>query len=147
MRNTAVQALDALVGEWTLTLTNAWFLDSLDVRQHGRATARWLGEAFVELEAELEGAAVWHFVFGRSDPAEQLIALYHDPRPTSRLFRMTFADDEWRMLREDPDFYQRFLATVTPERIAGHWDASDDAGVTWRTDFDLIFARFDNDLQ
>jgi hypothetical protein len=56
---------------------------------------------------------------------------------------MTFADDEWRMLREDPDFHQRFVATVTTKRIAGHWDASDDAGVMWRKDFDLLFERFD----
>jgi hypothetical protein len=141
VRNPAVAALDALIGQWTLTLTNAWFLDSLDVCQYGHATVRWLGEAFVELEAELEGEHVWHFVFGRSDPGEQLMALYNDPRPTSRLFRMDFADGEWRMLREDPDFHQRFVATVTPNRIDGHWDASDDDGATWRRDFDLIFDR------
>src|SRR4051794_20836684 len=103
MRNSAVDALDALVGDWTLT--DAWFLESREVRQHGRATARWLGEAFIELEAELEGEPVWHFVFGRSDPNEQLFALYHDPRPTSRLFRVTFGGGEWRMLREDHDFH------------------------------------------
>jgi hypothetical protein len=27
MRNPALQELDTLVGEWALTLTNAWFLD------------------------------------------------------------------------------------------------------------------------
>jgi hypothetical protein len=141
MRNSAVAELDALVGQWTLTLTNAWFLDSLDVRQSGRASGRWLGEAFVELTAEMAGEHVWHFVFGRNDPGGQLIALYHDPRPTSRLFRMEFADHRWHMLREDPDFYQRFVASVTPNRIDGHWDASDDDGVSWRKDFDLIFDR------
>jgi hypothetical protein len=141
MRNSAVAALDVVVGQWTLTLTNAWFLDSLDVRQYGQARVRWLGEAFVELTAELDGEQMWHFVFGRNDPGEQLMALYHDPRPTSRLFRMHFADGEWRMLREDPDFHQRFVATVTPNRIDGHWDASDDGGTTWRRDFDLIFDR------
>ncbi len=141
MRNPAVDQLDVLVGDWALTLTNAWFLDSLDVRQPGRVTGRWIGEAFVELEAELGGEPTWHFVFGRSDPDQQLLALYHDPRPTSRVFRTTFADGEWHMLREDPDMHQRFSGTVTPDRIEGHWDASDDAGATWRKDFDLIFER------
>jgi hypothetical protein len=79
VRNPAVDALDVLVGDWELTLTDAWFLDSRDVRQNGHATARWLGEAFVELDAELEGEPTWHFVFGRSDPDNQLIGLYHDP--------------------------------------------------------------------
>ncbi len=141
MRNPAVDALGALVGEWSLTLTDAWFLESREIRQHGHASVRWLGDAFVELEAELEGTPMWHLVFGRSDPTDQLVALYHDPRPTSRLFGMTFAGDEWEMLREDPDFHQRFVATVTGDRIDGRWDASEDQGATWRKDFDLIFER------
>jgi hypothetical protein len=143
LRNPAVEPLDVLVGEWSLTLTDAWFLESRDIRQHGHARVRWLGEAFIELEAELDGTPTWHFVVGRSDPTDQLVALYHDPRPTSRVFRMSFADGEWEMLREDPDFHQRFSATVTGtgDRIDGHWDASDDHGETWRKDFDLIFER------
>ena len=124
-----------------MTLTDAWFLESREIHQHGHASGRWLGDAFVELEAELEDTHLWHFVFGRSDPADQLIALYHDPRPTSRMFRMNFAGDEWEMLREDPDFHQRFVATITGDRINGRWDASEDQGATWRKDFDLIFER------
>jgi hypothetical protein len=41
----------------------------------------------------------------------------------------------------DPDFHQRFVAAVHPDRIDGRWDASDDGGTTWRKDFDLIFER------
>ena len=141
MRNPALEPLDVLVGEWNLTLTDAWFLESREVRQQGRATARWLGDAFIELEAEMEGEQVWHFVLGRSDPNEQLVALYHDPRPTSRVYRMTFTGDEWTLHREDPDFHQRFVAGVSADRIEGRWDASEDRGGTWRKDFDLIFER------
>lgn len=141
MRNPELEALDVLIGEWSLILTDAWFLESRDVRQHGHAVVRWIGDAFIELHAEMEGEPVWHFVFGRTDPNEQLIALYHDPRPTSRVFRMAFGDGEWSLLREDPDFHQRFVATVMGDRIHGRWDASEDAGVTWRKDFDLIFER------
>lgn len=141
MRNPAIGALDVLIGEWSLTLTDCWFLESRDVQQRGRAFGRWLGEAFIELESEMEGVPMWHFVFGRSDANGQLVALYHDPRPTSRLFHMAAADGEWTLLREDPDFHQRFVATVTPDRIEGRWDASDDHGQSWRKDFDLIFER------
>lgn len=141
MRNPALEPLGGLAGEWSLTLTDAWFLESRDVRQHGRASFRWLGDAFVELEADMEGQPVWHFVFGRSDANDQLYALYHDPRPTSRLFAMTFNGGEWTLHREDPDFHQRFVATVTPDRVLGRWDASEDQGATWRKDFDLIFER------
>jgi hypothetical protein len=141
MRNPSLEALNVLVGDWTLTLTDSWFLESRDVQQRGRATARWLGDAFIELEAELEGVPTWQFVFGRSDANSDLVVLYHDPRPTSRLFRMTVADRLWTLLREDPDFHQRFVATVSPDRIDGRWDASEDQGTSWRKDFDLIFER------
>jgi hypothetical protein len=141
LRSTALEALDVLVGRWTLTLTDAWFLESRDIRQHGTAAVRWIGDAFIELEAEMEGEPVWHFVFGHSDANERLIALYHDPRPTSRAFHMTFRNGEWTLDREDPDFHQRFAATVTDDRIHGRWEASEDAGATWRKDFDLIFER------
>src|SRR5579875_1051377 len=141
MRNAALEPLDVLIGEWTLILTDAWFLESRDVRRQGRAIARWLGDAFIELEAEMEGEHLWHFVLGCSGATEQLVALYHDPRPTSRLFQMTFTQGGWTLQREDPDFYQRFVSTVTAGRIEGRWEASDDRGVTWRKDFDLIFQR------
>jgi hypothetical protein len=45
------------------------------------------------------------------------------------------------MLSEDPDFHQRFVATVTSDRTEGQWDASEDGGTTWRKDFRLIFQR------
>ncbi len=141
MRNPSLGPLDVLVGEWSLTLTDCWFLESREVEQHGRATGRWLGDSFIELETEMEGEPMWHFVFGRSDANEELVVLYHDPRPTSRLFLMTLTDGEWVLLREDPDFHQRFVATVTANRLEGRWDASDDQGVTWRKDFDLLFER------
>ncbi len=141
MRNPALEPLDVLVGEWTLTLTDSWFLESRDVQQRGRATAWWLGDAFIELDAELEGVPLWHFVFGRSDANNELVVLYHDPRPTSRVFSMSLADRVWTLSRQDPDFYQRFVAIVTRDQIDGRWDASEDEGLSWRKDFDLIFER------
>lgn len=141
MRNSALELLDVLIGDWSLTLKDSWFLESRDVEQHGRASGRWLGDAFIELNTEMEGAPMWHFVFGRSDANSALVVLYHDPRPTSRVFRLTVADGEWTLLREDPDFHQRFVATVDPDRIDGRWDASEDEGASWRKDFDLIFER------
>ena len=54
---------------------------------------------------------------------------------------MTFGGGERAMSREDPDFHQRFVATVGPHRVDGRWDASEDEGTTWRKDFDLVFER------
>ena len=87
--------------------------------------------------------AVW--VLSRSDARDSFIALSYDERGVLRVFDMTFtgAGGEWMLTREDPDFYQRFVGTVSADgnRIDTHPDASEDNGKTWRKDFDLTFER------
>ena len=142
MRNEELAKLEMLVGEWTLTMTDAWFLDSPDIRVSGEATLAWLDDSFLELRGSLgTDQGSWHWVIGRSDAREQLVLLYHDDRGVLRVFDMTFGDGQWTLTREDPDFHQRFIATVADDRIDGRWEASEDAGATWRKDFDLIFER------
>ena len=41
-RNTALLRLEQLLGDWTLTMSNAWFLPETETR--GRAVLEWLGE-------------------------------------------------------------------------------------------------------
>jgi hypothetical protein len=141
MKNPALTQLDDLIGDWTLTMTGAWFLDSLDTEVPGSATFEWLGESFVAMHSEEGGDPGWELVFGHSDAQEAYTALYHDERGVSRVFAMTFTPTEWTMTREDPDFHQRFVARREGDRIVGQWDASEDGGRTWRKDFDVIFQR------
>lgn len=143
MRNPALEPLVELVGTWELTLTNAWFLESMDVQQRGRAVVRWLGDAFVEMTAEMDGEPVWHFVFGRSDANDRSVVLYHDPRPASRIFELQRDEGAWVLHREDPDMHQRFVLRRVGDRIEARADASDDGGRTWRKDFDLLFTPTD----
>jgi len=143
MRNEALEKVgETLVGEWNLTMTGAWFLDSLEDEVQGKATIEWLNDAFLHLRSELgEEHSSWDWVIGRSDAHEELTLLYHDDRGVCRVFAMTFADGEWTLSRVDPDFHQRWIATVEPDRIVGRWEASEDGGATWRTDFELIWER------
>jgi hypothetical protein len=142
MRNEALEKLDLLIGEWKLTMTNAWFIDDRNFKGEGTATIEWLGDAFIQLRATLgRDHGNWHWVIGRSDSREQLVLLYHDERGVCRVFDMTFTDGEWTLAREDPDFHQRWIATVDGHRIVGRWEASDDRGTTWRKDYDLVFER------
>jgi hypothetical protein len=142
MRNQWLQELDGLVGDWALTLKNAWFLESLETQVKGSATIEWLGDAFVVLRAALGGdETTWNFVIGRNDAREAYTVLYHDERGVERVYGMIFGDGRWTLLREDPDFHQRFVAEVEADRITGHWDMSEDQGATWRKDFDIIFDR------
>jgi hypothetical protein len=140
-KNEALAKLEGLVGDWDLTMTDAWFLESRDVEVHGEATIEWIGEAFLLFRSTWDDNSTMTWVIGRSDPHEQLTVFTHDDRGVSRVFRMTFGDGEWLMERADPDFHQRIGGTVEPDRIVLRPEASEDEGKTWRKDFDLIFER------
>lgn len=144
MRNTEMAKLDGLVGEWAVTLSDAWFLEPKGTEVPGTATIEWLGESLLVMRwyagGEHEQSEV-SLVLGRSDANDRFVALYQDERGVCRRFDMTFGGGQWTMTREDPDFHQRFVADVEKDRIRGRWEASDDAGTTWRKDFDLTFER------
>lgn len=146
MRGEAMARLDVLAGSWRTTLRNAWFLNPPDQEIPGTATGEWLSDAFVVFRWTMAGdvgsaTSEMVLVLGRSDAQDTYTALYHDERGTCRVFTMTFDPARWTLTREDPDMYQRFVADIGPDRIAGRWEASDDQGSTWRKDFDLIFDR------
>ncbi|PXY22472.1 hypothetical protein [Prauserella muralis] len=146
MRNEAMERLDVLVGSWRATLRDAWFLEPPGREVPGSATGEWLGDAFVVFRWTMAGevgkaTSEMVLVLGRSDVRDAYTALYHDERGTCRVYAMTFDGARWCLSREDPDMFQRFVADVGPDRIAGRWEASDDRGATWRKDFDLVFER------
>jgi hypothetical protein len=139
MKSPEMEALDVLVGTWDTTLSDASFdLPPEDTEM--TTTVSWVGEAFVLVRWDSPGGGNT-FCLGRSTANEAYWALYHDDRGVDRLFAMTFGDGGWTMSREDPDFHQRFVATVGLDRIEGRWEASEDAGATWRKDFDITFER------
>ncbi len=145
MRNTELEKLDSLVGEWTTTISDAWFLEPPGTEVPGTTTIEWLGESFLVARSEFGGGRHEHsemrLVLGRSDANDRYVALYHDDRGVCRQFAMTFDGGHWTMTREDPDFHQRFIADVDENQINGRWEASEDQGKTWRKDFDLTFER------
>ena len=65
MKNERMQVLDVLVGEWKLTMTGAWFLESLETEIHGSAKFEWVGsdrDAFIVMTSELNGEPAWDYV-------------------------------------------------------------------------------------
>lgn len=140
MRSEAMQRLDALTGSWTTTLSDAWFIDPPGQEFPGTATIEWLGDSFVVVRWLMDGGEQV-IVLGRNDAQDAYTALYHDERGVNRVFAMTFDDTSWTLSREDPDMHQRFIADLSPDRIDGRWEASEDQGTTWRKDFNLTFTR------
>jgi hypothetical protein len=144
MRNTELAKLDWLIGEWTMTLSDAWFLEPQGTEVYGRTTVELLGESLLAVRTSFgEGAdeSKLSLAVGRSDANDTFAVLYEDDRGVCRLFAMTFDGEHWTMTREDPDFHQRFIADVEKDRILGRWEASEDQGKTWRKDFDLTYER------
>ena len=149
MRNTEMANLGRLVGQWTTALSDAWFLEPPGTTVPGTTTVSWLGESLLAVRSEFGGGRHAHsemtLVLGRSDANDRYVALYEDDRGVCRQFAMTFDGKRWTLTREDPDFHQRFIADVEQDRILGRWEASEDAGKTWRKDFDLTFERASSD--
>jgi hypothetical protein len=145
MRNTELEKLDGLVGEWTTTISDAWFLEPPGATVPGSTIVEWIGESFLVLRSKFAEGQHAHsemtLVLGRSDPNNAYIALYHDDRGVCRVYAMTLDGAYWTMTREDPDMHQRFIADIETDRIRGRWEASDDQGNTWRKDFDLTYER------
>lgn len=141
MRSQALDQLEGLIGAWNLTMTNAFFLDSLDERVSGSASFEWLDDVLVVFRWGLGPTPPAVCVIGHSTPQDRYHMLYHDDRGVARVYAMEFTEDRWSLLREDSDFHQRFEARLEPDRIVGAWEASEDEGKTWRKDFDLVFDR------
>ena len=139
--NDPMRRLETLVGEWDVAMTHAWFLESLDTEIHGSASFEWLADAFLVMRSRYEDDSTWELAIGRNDARDEYVAFYHDDRGVYRVFDMTFEDGDWTLTREDPDFHQRLVMRVQPDRIDGSADASEDAGQTWRKDLDYIFRR------
>lgn len=141
-RNTDLERVAAIfVGNWTLIITNQWWLEDPTTLSNGTAHCEWLGDSFIRLSAEFGGEPTWDFVFGRNDARDEFIVLYHDERGVLRVFELTLDDDSWTMSRADPDFHQRLIGRVEGNRMVGQADASEDQGATWRKDLDLVFER------
>jgi hypothetical protein len=114
------------------------FSNRLAPRSTARAR-RVVRRRLLMVRSELDGE--WTLALGRSDAHDEYTALYHDDRGVCHVFAMSFDGERWMFTREDPDFHQRFIAEVGQDRVVGRWEASEDAGRTWRKDFDLIFSR------
>lgn len=141
MRNQFLEAFGVLVGDWQMTLSDAWFLDPPDTVVEGSATVEWLTDGFIMVRCVLGGESAYDLVIGHSDAQQSYVALYHDDRGVNRLFHMTFDGTTWNLSRKDPDFHQRFLSEVHDDAIIGRWEASEDGGTSWRKDYDLTFRR------
>lgn len=141
MENKGLSALQPLIGEWEFTMYNAWFLESMETKIVGKTTIERLHDSFVVVRGEVDGKPDDIWVIGYSDPQKKYQLFYYDQRGVARIFDMHFDGKLWTFSREDEDFYQKFTAHITADKIQAVTEASEDKGKTWRKDFDMTYVR------
>ena len=147
-RNPAVAALDVFVGEWSMA---ARFEHIPTVDGDARVVFEWLpGEQFlverwsVPVPEAPDGIAI----IGLDLSSEgHYLQHYFDSRGVARVYKMTLADNVWRLWRDAADFSpldfrQRYTGTFSDDgqTITGSWEICHD-GTTWEHDFDLSYTK------
>ncbi len=143
--NPALKALEVLVGDWEMELSNASFLPSPSDTVKGHVTFEWLengGFLVMRQGDKPRGAPAATWVIGRDDSAQNYSILYFDSRGVSRKYEMSFNDGVWKIWRESPGFWQRYEGKVSEDghTITAHWENSPD-GKKWQHDFDMTYTR------
>jgi hypothetical protein len=143
--NPALKALEGLVGEWEMVLSNASFLPRPSDTIQGQVSFAWVQDgAFLLLRMGDKPpgppAAIW--LISRDESAPGYTVLYYDSRSVSRVYEMSFSQGVWKMWRNAPGFHQRYEGTVSKDAktITARWEKSGD-GATWEHDFDVTYTR------
>ena len=147
-RSAELAALDVLVGEWSMA---ARFEQMPTPEVDARVLFEWLpgGQFLVERWTVPVPEAPDGIAIIGLDPSgeERYLQHYFDSRGVARVYKMTLADNIWRLWRDDADFSplefrQRYAGTVSDDgqTITGSWEICHD-GTTWEHDFDLSYSK------
>ncbi len=141
--NPRLQALAALVGDWTTVGAHPMLPG---VTLHGRATFSWLESgAFLLVQMHTDEPEIPDGVaiLGTDDAAPGSGAmLYFDVRNVSREYRWAMAGNVFTWSRTAPDFAQRMMLTIAPDgqsiRAQGEMSRN---GQSWEPDLQLTYHR------
>ena len=145
LTNPALSDLAFLVGAWDMTISRASFLSTPDETVSGRVAFEPIEGGMLLVMRQVGDAAgppLASWVIGRDGPGSDHTVLYADSRGVSRVYAMCLRDDRWTIWRDDPDFAQRFEATVDADRrrIEGRWERRAADG-PWEHDFAVAYTR------
>jgi hypothetical protein len=147
-RLVSLDRLNVLVGQWETEATfKAGFLGpgSPETTSRGRASIQWLeGRFFLIQRFVNEHPAVPSgiAIIGTSEERNTFAQHYYDSRGVARGYQMTLEGREWKLWREAPGFWQRYIGAISEDgtTITGAWEAYAD-GREWKHDFDLTYVK------
>jgi hypothetical protein len=138
-RDPALKPFDALIGTWATQATHPM----LDGVATGSTTFEWLeGGHFlvqrISTEHELFPGSI--SVIGAPEAGGGLVMEYFDSRGVRRTYGAAIEDGVLRMWRDDPEFAQRFSATLAPDAFEGLWQLARTPG-DWQDDVKVTYRR------
>lgn len=138
----ARKRLEPLVGHWNIEIV--WPTDP-PMRITGRASIEWLpGNFFLIYRSEIDHPDFpkTESIIGCDDRMETYSMLYSDSRGIARLYNMSLTESEWKLWRDDLQFLQRFVGTLSTDHrtLTGSWENSTD-GISWQHDFELTYRK------
>lgn len=144
-QNPTLQALEVLVGDWEMELSNASFLPSPSTTVRSSVAVEWVQDnAFLLMRMgerpPSPSTAIW--LISRDESFPTYTMLYYDARHVSRVYEMSFSENVWKVWRQSPGFSQRFLGEVSGDgkTVIAHWEKSTD-GTSWEHDFDVTYKK------
>ncbi|HET6262705.1 MAG TPA: hypothetical protein VFG99_10785 [Chloroflexia bacterium] len=134
--------LDLLVGTWR---TDIFMPIEPPIAVQGRTTCEWLEEGpFLVVRGSVEHPEFPSLlaIIGGDETTGAYAMLYFDSRGVSRIYAMSLSTEAWKLWREAPGFFQRFVGTFSDDRntVTGYWEKSSD-GSDWELDFNLTYTR------
>jgi hypothetical protein len=138
-RDPALAPFEALIGTWATEAMHPM----LDAVVPGSITFEWLegGRFLVQRsrnEHELFPDAIC--VIGPPEAGDGLVLEYFDSRGVRRTYGIELSGGVLRQWRDDPEFGQRYSATVGPERFEGLWQVARTPG-DWQDDLRVVYRR------
>ena len=138
-RDPALEPFEALIGGWTTEATHPM----LEGVVQGSVTFEWLeGGHFIVQRSHNDHEAFPDAicVIGAPEEGGGLVMEYFDSRGVRRTYGIALADGVLRMWRDDPDFAQRYSATIGPDGFEGQWQLARTPG-DWRDDLRVRCVR------
>jgi hypothetical protein len=138
-RDPVLEPFDVLIGTWATEATHPMF----DGVVPGSITIEWLeGHRFLIQRSRNEHEAFPDAitVIGPPESGEGLVMEYFDSRGVRRTYGVSLEDGVLRFWRDDPEFAQRYEATLGDERFEGLWQVARTPG-DWQDDLRVTYRR------
>jgi len=138
-RDPALEPFDALIGTWATEATHPMF----DGVVPGSVTFEWVeGRHFLVQRSHNDHEAFPDAisVIGAPETGEGLVMEYFDSRGVRRTYGVALDDGVLRIWRDDPEFAQRFSATLRRDAFEGLWHLARTPG-DWRDDLKVSYRR------